>query len=105
MSQEKENLNDNSHQFENENNNNIDYDITSFTHDIHYKKLFLGDSKGRINSSNRKKEQKYIINKCGNSMSGINNKPIKKYSNNASSSNNCTMNHISTNSNINNNTS
>ena len=50
MSQEKENLNDNSHQFENENNNNIDYDITSFTHDIHYKKLFLGDSKGRIKS-------------------------------------------------------
>ena len=28
----------------------MNYDITSFTHDIHYKKLFLGDSKGRIKS-------------------------------------------------------
>ena len=50
MSQEKQNLNDNSHLFENEDNSKMNYDITSFTHDIHYKKLFLGDSKGRIKS-------------------------------------------------------
>ena len=50
MSKEKLYLEDNTHHFENINNNDINYDITSFAHDINYKKLYLGDSTGRIKS-------------------------------------------------------
>ena len=50
MSEEKIYSEDNNHRFENQNNNNISYDITSYAHDINYKKLYLGDSTGRIKS-------------------------------------------------------
>ena len=50
MSEEKLNLEDNPHRFENVNNNDINYDLTAFGHDINYKKLYLGDSTGRIKS-------------------------------------------------------
>ena len=50
MTTEKINSEDNNHRFENENSNNINYDISVFTIDSNYKKLFLGDSTGRIKS-------------------------------------------------------
>ena len=52
MSDIKPNLQDNNQLYENENNISIDYDITSFSYDINYKKLYLGDSFGRIKSFN-----------------------------------------------------
>ena len=50
MSEEKINKEENPHRFENSDDFNINYDITSFAYDLHYKKLFLGDSTGRIKS-------------------------------------------------------
>ena len=50
MSVQNINSDDTDHHFENQNSSNITYDITSFAHDINYKKLYLGDSIGRIKS-------------------------------------------------------
>ena len=50
MTEKKITKEENSQRFENVSNININYDITSYTYDIHYKKLFLGDSTGRIKS-------------------------------------------------------
>jgi len=50
MTEEKISKEENSQRFENANNININYDITAYAYDIHYKKIFLGDSTGRIKS-------------------------------------------------------
>ena len=41
MSVQNINSDDTDHHFENQNSSNITYDITSFAHDINYKKLFI----------------------------------------------------------------
>ena len=50
MTEEKISKEENTQRFENANNININYDITAYAYDIHYKKIFLGDSTGRIKS-------------------------------------------------------